>query len=101
MQARITAIYRTNRVFLLNFSSLVGTTAMTSGMGFFYWWVAARLFTQEEVGLASALTSNMMLIVTIGVLGFGTLLIGELPRRPERPASLIMTALAMAGVVSS
>ncbi len=101
MQARITAIYRTNRVFLLNFSSLVGTTAMTSGTGFFYWWVAARLFTQEEVGLASALTSNMMLIVTIGVLGFGTLLIGELPRRPERRASLIMTALATTGVVSS
>lgn len=100
MQARITAIYRTNRVFLLNFSSLVGTTLTTSGLGFFYWWFAARLFTKEAVGLASALTSSMMLIMTIGVLGLGTLLIGELPRRPERSSSLIMTALIIVGSVS-
>jgi O-antigen/teichoic acid export membrane protein len=101
MQARLTAIFRTNRIFLLNSSSLVGTTAITAGLGFFYWWVAARLFTQDEVGLASALTSNMMLIMTIGVLGLGTLLIGELPRHPERAKALIMTALVVAGGVSA
>ena len=79
---------------------MVGTTLVTSGLGFVYWWMAARLFSEEAVGLASALVSAMMLLGTIGMLGFGTLLIGELPRHPEKARSLVITALTVSGIVS-
>jgi O-antigen/teichoic acid export membrane protein len=91
----------TNRDLLISATSMIGTTAITAGLGFVYWWLAARLFSQEAVGYASALISAMGLLGTIGVVGMGTLLIGELPRRPEQRAPLITTALVAAGGVSA
>jgi O-antigen/teichoic acid export membrane protein len=84
---------------LLNAGSLVGTTAVTSVLGFAYWWVAARQFPPQAVGLASASISAMMLLGTMCVLGLGTLLIGELPRQPGRAGALISAALILVGVV--
>lgn len=78
---------------LTNASSLVGTMAVNSGLGFVYWWIAARFFSQSSVGLASAVISSMMLLGTVSMLGLGTLLMGELPRRPEKRAPLLTTAL--------
>lgn len=89
-----------NCTILSNASSLVGTTAVTSAIGFIYWWIAARLFPQAAVGLASAAISAMMLLGIVGVLGLGTMLIGELPRRPGRAGVLITTSLLVAGTVS-
>jgi O-antigen/teichoic acid export membrane protein len=90
-----------NRDLMISAASMIGTTAITAGLGFVYWWLAARLFSQEAVGYASALISAMGLLGTIGVVGMGTLLIGELPRRPEQRAPLITTALTVAGGVSA
>lgn len=84
---------------LINSGSIVGTTAVTSGLGFVYWWLAARLYPPEAVGLASAAVSAMLLLGALGVLGLGTLLIGELPRYPDRHKPLILTALVVAGLV--
>lgn len=78
---------------LRNATSLVGTTVVTSGLGFIFWWLAARLFSPEEIGLSSAAISTMTLLGTFSMLGFGTLLMGELPRRPANSAGLIFTAL--------
>ncbi len=88
-----------NHVMLVNAGSLVGTTVITSGLGFAYWWVAARWFAPEAVGVASASISAMMLLGTFCVLGLGTLLITELPRQPERAGSLVSTALLVVGGV--
>jgi O-antigen/teichoic acid export membrane protein len=77
---------------------MVGTTAVTSGLGFIYWWLAARTFPAEAVGLASAAVSAMLLMGSVSVFGFGTLLIGELPRQPDKPVSLVVTALLIVGV---
>jgi O-antigen/teichoic acid export membrane protein len=90
---------KTNSVILVNAGSLVGTTAVTSGLGFVYWWVAARQFTPQAVGFASAATSAMLLLGTFGILGLGTLLVGELPRQRGKEASLISAALITVGVV--
>src|SRR5262245_30626973 len=90
-----------NRDLLISAASMIGTTAITAGLGFVYWWLAARRFSQEAVGYASALISAMGLLSTIGVVGMGTLLIGELPRRPEQRAPLITTALVVAGGASA
>jgi O-antigen/teichoic acid export membrane protein len=90
------------RAILVNAGSLVGTTAVTAGLGFVYWLVAARVFSPGVVGLASALISAMSLLGFVGMLGLGSLLMGELPRQPERASSLITSAVvasAFAGAV--
>src|SRR5579863_2303586 len=86
---------------LANAGSLVGTTTVTSGLGFVYWWLAARLFMPAEVGFASAAISAMTLLGTGSVLGLGTLLIGELPRRPEKAGMLISTAIVVVGFLGA
>jgi O-antigen/teichoic acid export membrane protein len=90
-----------NRELLVNAGSMIGTTVVTSGLGFVYWWVAARQFPAEAVGFASAAISAMSLIGTIGIVGLGTLLIGELSRQPGQRGSLITTALLVSGLLSS
>jgi O-antigen/teichoic acid export membrane protein len=90
-----------NRELIANASSLIGTTVVTSGLGFVYWWVAARQFPAEVVGFASAAISAMGLLATIGIVGLGTLLIGELPRHSGSRAALVTTALLVAGAASA
>jgi O-antigen/teichoic acid export membrane protein/ribosomal protein L37E len=86
-----------NLVMLFNAGSLVGTTVVTSLLGFAYWWVATRLYTPGAVGLASAMISAMTLLSTVSMLGLGTLLTGELPRQPGKEWGLIDAALIIVG----
>lgn len=89
------------KTIITNATSLMGTTAITSGLGFAYWWIAAHLFVADAVGLASASISAMTLLGTVATLGLGTLLIGELPRQPERRGELITTALVIASIAGT
>ncbi len=88
----------TNRLIVANASALMGTMIVTSGVGALYWLLAARLFDTEAVGLAGASISTMTLLGTAGMLGLGTLLIGELPRQRGQEVSFIATALLVAGL---
>jgi O-antigen/teichoic acid export membrane protein len=90
---------QTNSVILLNAGSLVSATAVTSMLGFVYWWLAARQFPPEAVGLASAAISAMTLLGSFAIVGLGTLLMGELPRQQGREAPLISGALIVVGGV--
>ncbi len=92
---------RANLHILANAGSLVGAMAINSGLGFIYWWLAARLFVPTAVGLASASVSAMVLLGNAGMLGFGTLLLGELPRRPGHAPGLIASALLVAGCLGT
>lgn len=92
--------WQENTTILANAGSLVGTRAVTSALGVVYWWLAARLFLPESVGVGSAAISAMMLLSMVGVVGFTTLLVGELSRRPEDAGSLIATALVASGLAS-
>jgi O-antigen/teichoic acid export membrane protein len=92
---------KSNKIVLSNASSLIGTTVITSTFGFAYWWLAARQFSPEAVGFASATISAMMLLGTVGSLGFGTLLIGELPSQSGKEKSLITTALITVGLAGT
>src|SRR5512132_3304565 len=87
--------------FIRNAIALVGTQAITSALGFVYWWLAARWFPPASVGLASAMVSTMMLLGTLGMLGLGTLLIGELPRQRWRAPQLVTTSVLVAGAASA
>ena len=88
------------RAIIFNSGSLVGTTAVTSGLGFLYWWLAARLFAPSEVGIGAAAISAMTLIGTISTLGLGTMLTGELARNRANAAALTNAAMLAAGAVS-
>ncbi|HHX64880.1 MAG TPA: hypothetical protein GX702_08350 [Chloroflexi bacterium] len=85
-----------DRAILINAGSMMGAMAIIAGLGFAYWWLAARFFAPVAVGLASAAVSAMMLLGNAGILGLGTLLLGELPRRPGREAELIFSGVGMA-----
>jgi O-antigen/teichoic acid export membrane protein len=95
----ITAVWQRHRDLLRNAGSLVASTGVASLLGLVYWMFATREFSQRAVGFASASVSAMTLLGTIGMLGLGTLLIGELPRRTGR-ASLVSAALLTCGLAS-
>jgi O-antigen/teichoic acid export membrane protein len=92
-------VWRRHRDLLSNAASLIASTGVASVLGLVYWLFATREFSQRSVGYASASVSAMTLLGTIGMLGLGTLLIGELPRRANR-ASLVAAALLTCGLAS-
>jgi O-antigen/teichoic acid export membrane protein len=91
--------WRRHSDLLANAGSLAATTGVTSLLGFAYWTVAARTFSQQAIGYGSAAVSAMTLLGTVGMFGLGTLLIGELPRRRSR-GGLVAAALAACGLGS-
>ncbi len=78
---------------LTNASALATGTLVTAMLGFSYWWFAARFFSPQAVGLASAAISMMNLLGHVGEFGLGPLLIGQMPRTRADAAALISTAL--------
>lgn len=96
LRAGVIAMWRLHRDVLKNASSLVATTGVASALGFLYWALAARLFTQQAVGYGAAAVSAMTLLGTIGMFGLGTVLIGELPRRRRRGGLVAAALLASA-----
>jgi O-antigen/teichoic acid export membrane protein len=91
--------WRRNREILRNAGTLVATTGVSALLGFAFWAIAARFFSQEAIGYAAATTSAITLLGTIGTLGLGTFLIAELPRRSAH-ANLIAAAMLAAGLAS-
>lgn len=91
----------THKTLLVNAGSLVSSLGVSAGLGFVYWWVAARYFAKPEVGLASALIAAMNLLGAFGIVGLGTLLMGKLARQTERRGTLVVTALLTAAFVSA
>jgi O-antigen/teichoic acid export membrane protein len=98
-RAAVAAAWRRHRDLLNNAGSLLAMSGVTSALGFVYWVLAARMFTQEAVGYGSAAISAMTLLGAIGMLGLNTLLIGELPRRTGR-AGLVSAALVTSGLAA-
>lgn len=84
-----------------NAASLVSTSVVTSGLGFVYWTVAARMFPATEVGEAATAISAMSLIAQFTVLGFGTALVFTLPTMESGRAQLVSTAGLMCAAVGA
>ena len=64
MKAFLSQWIKTNGVLLFNAGSLVATFGVKAGLGYAYWWVAARQFSPQAVGVASAAISSMTLLGT-------------------------------------
>src|SRR5262249_49621839 len=81
---------------------IMGTTAVTSLLGFGFWIVAARILSVEAVGRASALVSAMLFVAVFTTLGIGQVYV---PRLASRSAGsewslTVSTGLALVTVVS-
>lgn len=90
-------LYRNS--FFMAFSSV-----FNAGCGFFFWMIAARLYTVEQVGLATALISSLALITFFSMLGFDYSIIRFFSSEDRRSAistSLIVTTAAsiMVGLI--
>ena len=96
----ILATWHRNHDLIHNASNLMATTVVTTGLGFLYWAVGARLYSQRSVGYGSAAISAMGLLGAIGMFGLGTVLISELPRQKNK-AGLISAALIASCVGSA
>jgi O-antigen/teichoic acid export membrane protein len=80
-----------------NVLTLLATTGLSLGLGFGYWNIAARLFSQESVGYGSAAISAMTFLSSFGTFGLNTLLVGSLPKLTQR-AGLIAAAMLAAAL---
>jgi O-antigen/teichoic acid export membrane protein len=88
-----------NRAVLLNAGSVMSTTLVTAGLGAAFWLVAARQFSPDAVGVASAAVAAITLMGYLAMVGLGTLLMGELPRREGHRRGLINAALLVSGAI--
>lgn len=78
---------------------LMTNTLVTAGLGFFFWMVAARFYTEAEVGLGAAIISAITLLAMLSRLGFGDALIRFLPKA-EKPVDIINSCFTLSGIVA-
>ncbi len=92
---------RNLRFLVRSAATLVSTTALTSGLGFAYWALGARLYPVTDVGSAATAISAMTLLATFATLGFGTLLMSELPGMTARRSDLVASTALLSGVTGA
>lgn len=83
-----------------NAYALVFSTVSTSGLGMFYWIIAARLYTPETVGFGSAAISTMMFVSGLAQLNMTDALGRFLPNAGRKTTKLITLSYATTGVLS-
>jgi O-antigen/teichoic acid export membrane protein len=79
---------------------LMANTAVNSLSGFVFWTVAARFYTADDVGVASAMISAMLLLASLSSLGLGTGLIRFLPGAGEIADRMLDSSLTFLTVTS-
>lgn len=98
----VEADHRKNLRFLLrSAAALVSTSIVTSGLGFVYWAVAARVFQASDVGESATAIAAMSLIAPFTVLGLGTVLVSRLPVMSAGHAELVSTSTLISGVAGA
>jgi O-antigen/teichoic acid export membrane protein len=82
---------------------IMASVAATSGLGFLYWVIEARLVTKTSVGIGSSAISAVNLTSLLASLGLGALLVQRLPGldnaawwRLLSRVTLLLTAVAVA-----
>lgn len=75
------------------------STLMVSGSGFFMWMIAARLYPDSQVGLATALVSVISFIMNLSILGFNYSIIRFLPKSRNKN-TLLSTSIMIVGLAA-
>jgi len=91
-QAVTTPLYSNAFYLMLN-------TAVTSLLGFFFWMVVARFYSEAQVGFSSAIISAITFLAIMGLAGLDISLIRFLPHA-DKPQELINSCYTMGGLVS-
>ena len=78
---------------------LMLNTAITSLLGFFFWMIVARFYTEAEVGFSSAIISAISLLSLAGLAGLNISLVRFLPHA-EKPRELINSCYTLGGLLS-
>ncbi|GAC1683054.1 MAG: hypothetical protein PVS3B3_03540 [Ktedonobacteraceae bacterium] len=87
---------------LRNSMFIMGSTVVTSIVGYLYWVLAAHIYSAYDVGLASAFISAMSLTSTFASLGIGSALIQILPhRKAGYEWSITLNVCMIVGVFTS
>jgi len=89
------------RFLLQSAASLATSTVVTAGFGFIYWAVAARAFPATAVGESATAISAVSLLAPMSILGFGTLLLVQLPAMREGRTTLVSTATLFTALSAS
>jgi O-antigen/teichoic acid export membrane protein len=83
---------------------LMLSTGVMAVFGFFFWILVARLYTTEQIGLATTMISVITFITTFSLLGLDIGLIRYLPKSKEKNeqinTSFLTTALATLVIVA-
>ena len=85
--------YLKNNSLYRNSIYLITGTFLMSGFGFFFWMINARLFTPEQIGLATTIISVMGTITSFSLLGLNISLIRYLPKS-KRKSDMINTCFS-------
>ena len=84
-------LYR--NAFMIMLASVIG-----SGLGFFFWIAAGRLYDVNDVGYAVALFQTITFLAGLAHLGLGTATLRYLPESADKPA-LVNSAATLVGLM--
>jgi O-antigen/teichoic acid export membrane protein len=79
---------------------LMANTAVNSLSGFVFWMVAARFYTADDVGIASAMISAILLLSGLSSLGLGSGLIRFLPGAGAAAGEMLNSSLTLITLLS-
>lgn len=85
---------------IMNSVTVIGGKVATMGLGFVFWLLAARTFSQAEVGLAAGAVSAMMLCTQLAIFGVGSALITRYPDHIRQPRPLLDNAVTLTSVAA-
>jgi O-antigen/teichoic acid export membrane protein len=77
----------------------MANTVVTTGLGFFFWMVVARFYTEYEVGVGSAIISAVRLLALISTLGLNITIVRFISKS-EKPQEFINSCFTIIGVVN-
>lgn len=82
---------------------LMISSGVMAAFGFFFWLICARLFSAEDIGLATTIISVMGLIASISVLGLNSGLVRYLPTSKEKNNKIntCFTVVALTAIIVS
>jgi len=78
---------------------LMVNTAVSTGMGFIFWMVVARYYTEYEVGIAAAIIAAIGMLSLISSLGLDVALIRFLAKAKE-PVKMINSCFTISGILA-
>ncbi|HVF68967.1 MAG TPA: DapH/DapD/GlmU-related protein [Xanthomonadales bacterium] len=86
-----------NDALYMNSIYMMGSTAIVSGSGFFFWLIATHLYKAAEIGLATALISSLLFLMNLSILGLNYSIIRFLPKSKNRNQLLTGSFMVIAG----